>query len=181
MTTTAQNPVDALNRNQSRVQLPVTTNLTVNEGDFVYWDGTNYTVTPITNKSQVTGNPQATGGGTFLGVALQSNADLIYPGDSDTVGVLVLVRGVVWANTTAADTYGWFTAVTIGATAQTITSTGVTTTIGSSFNVIGYTLPPVATTPRPNQATPAPETLTGAAGVRVQVVLAPTHPYAAAV
>lgn len=176
MATTAQNPVDALNRNQLRVQVPVTTNLTVNEGDFVYWDGTNFTATPAT-KAAVTTSAATP----FLGVALQSNAGIIYPGDADKVGVLVLVRGVVWANTTAADTYGWFTAVTMGADAQTITSTGVVSTVGSTFNTVGYTLPTVATTPRPNQATPAPETLTGAAGVRVQVVLAPQHVAAAAV
>lgn len=178
MATTPQNPVDGLDRNQSRVRLPVTTNLTVNEGDFVYWDGTNYTVTPITNKSQVTGTPSA---GVFLGVALQSNAQTVYSGDPDQFGVLVLVRGVVWAKQTASDSYGWFTPVTIGADAQTITSTGVTTTIGSSFNVIGYTIPGNYTTPRPNQATPVPETVTGVAGNRIQVALAPNHVYAAAV
>jgi hypothetical protein len=175
--TTPQNQVSLLNRNQTPVQLPVTTNLTVNEGDLTYWDGTNYTVTPITNKSQVTGNP-STGAGVFLGQALQSNAQLIYPGDPDKFGVLVLVHGVVWVNTTAADTYGWFTPVTIGADAQTITSTGVTTTIGSSYNVIGYTIPGVYTTPRANQATPTPETVTGGTGVRIQILLAANHPAA---
>src|ERR1700722_10885556 len=103
--TTAQNNVDALDRNQSRVQLPVTTNLTVNNGDLVYWDGTNYTVTPVT----ATGNLN---GSNFLGVALQANANLIYPGDPDQWGVLVLVRGVVWLTTTAGDTYNWFDPVT---------------------------------------------------------------------
>jgi len=164
----AQNNVDGLNRNQSRVQLPVTTNLTVNAGDLLYWDGTNFTCTPITAASQVSTT-------NFLGMALQSNANLIYPGDADQVGVLVLVRGTVWMNTTSGDTYGWFTPVTGTADAQTITSQG------TSNHVVGYTLPPVATTPRPNQATPAPETIAGGAGVRVQVALAPTNVYAAAV
>jgi hypothetical protein len=180
MTTTAQNTVDALNRNQTRVQLPVTTNLTVNQGDFVYWDGTNFTVTPVTNKSQITGNPTS-GAGTFLGVALQSNAALIYPGDPDQVGVLVLVRGVVWANTTAEDTYGWFTPVTIGEDSQTITSASAVSTIGSTYNIVGVTLPPVATSPRANQATPTPETIAGGTGVRVQVALMPGNIYAAAI
>ena len=174
--TTATNPVDALNRNQSRVQLPVTTNLVVNEGDFVYWDSTNLTVTPVTNKSQITGATQ-----TFLGVALQSNAGIIYPGDADKVGVLVLVRGVVWANTTSGDTYAWFTPVTIGVDSQTITSTAANGTTGSSYNIVGYALPPVATAPRAQATTPVGETLAGGSGVRVQVQLVPGLPYAAAV
>lgn len=176
MATTAQNLVDGLNRNQTRVQLPVTTNLTVNEGDLVYWDPTNYTCTPAT-KAAVTTSAATP----FLGQALQSNAQNIYPSDPDKVGVLILVRGVVWLNTTAAETYGWFTAVTVGADAQTITTSGAVSTVGSTYNTIGYTLPPVATAPRPNQATPAPETLTGAAGVKVQVVLVPQHVAAAAI
>lgn len=167
--TTPQNPVDGLNRNQTRVQLPVTTNLTVNAGDFVYWDSSNYTVTPVTNISQLSGS-------NFLGVALQSNSQLIYPNDSDHVGVLVLVRGVVWANTTNGDTYGWFTKVTTGADSQTITTSGQTTN-----NTVGVTLPPVAVTARPNQATPTPETLAGGTGVRVQIALLPNHVYAAAI
>lgn len=177
--TSPNNPVDGLDRNQSRVELPVTTNLTVNAGDFVYWDGTNFTATPVTAKTQITGNP--TSGGTFLGVALQSNANLIYPGDPDQVGVLILCRGVVWRNTTNGDTYGWFTPVTVGADAQTITSTGAVATVGSTYNLVGVTLPPVASAPRPQQATPAPETVAGGTGVRVQVALIPNHIYAAAV
>jgi hypothetical protein len=178
--TTAQNSVDALNRNQSRVPLPVTTNLTVNEGDLLYWDSVNFTATPVTAKSQIAANPFG-GTGVFLGMALQSNAQLLYPGDSDQVGVEVLCRGVAWFNTTSGDTYGWFTPVSVGADAQTITSTGAVATVGSTYNLVGVTLPPVATSPRPNQATPAPETLAGGSGVRVQVALIPTHIYAAAV
>ena len=164
----AQNNVDALNRNQSRVQLPVTTNLTVNAGDLLWWDATNFTCTPVTAASQVTTT-------NFLGIALQSNAAQIYPGDPDQVGVLVLVRGLVWMNTTNGDTYGWFTPVTGTSDAQTITS------VGATNHVVGYTIPPVAATPRPSQATPAPETIAGGSGVRVQVALAPSHVYAAAV
>lgn len=165
----SQNNVDALNRNQTRVQVPVTTNLTVNAGDLVWWDATNFTATPVTAATQLTGT-------NFLGMAMQANANLIYPGDADQVGVLVLCRGVVWMNTTAGDTYGWFTAVTGTADPQTITSQGVT-----ANKTVGYALPPAASVPRPNQATPAPETLAGGTGVRVQVALAPNHPYAAAV
>jgi hypothetical protein len=164
----SQNNEDARDRNQSRVQLPVTTNLSVNAGDLVYWDPTNFTVTPVTAASQVSTS-------NFLGMALQANASLIYPGDPDHAGVLVLVRGVVWMYTTVGDTYGWFTPVTGTADPQTITSTGATS------HVVGYTLPPVASTPRPNQATPVPETIAGGTSVRVQVALAPSHVYAAAV
>lgn len=164
----SSNVVDGLDRNQSRVQLPVTTNLTVHAGDLVYWDGTNFTATPVTAASQVTTT-------NFLGVALQSNVGQIYPGDPDAVGVLVLCRGVVWMNTTNGDTYGWFTPVTGTADPQTITS------VGATSHVVGYTLPPVASSPRPNQATPTPETIAGGSGVRVQVALAPSHVYAAAV
>lgn len=178
--TNPQNIVDALNRNQTRVQLPVTTNLTVNAGDLCYWDGVNFTATPVTAKSQIVANPFG-GTGVFLGTALQSNAALIYPGDADQVGVEILTRGVVWLNTTNGDTYGWFTPVTVGADSQTITSNGAVATIGSSYNLVGVTLPPVALTPRPNQATPVPETIAGGSGVRVQVALIPTHIYAAAV
>lgn len=177
--TVAQNTVDALNRNQSRVPLPVTTNLTVNEGDLVYWDNVNFTVTPVTAKSQIV--TSAAPNSIYLGVALQSNQGLIYPGDAAKVGIEVLVRGTVWLNTTTAETYGWFTGVTVGADSQTITTSGAVSTIGSTYNLVGLTIPPVATSPRPNQATPVSETLTGAAGVRVQVLLVPQHPYAAAV
>lgn len=168
MATTAQNNVDALNRNQSRVRLPVTTNLTVNAGDLVYWDGTNYTVTPLTSAGSVASN--------YLGIALQSNAGLIYPGDADAVGVLVLVRGHVWMNTTAAETYNPFDDVTVGADSQTIVKSGATST-----NRVGVVVIDPPATPRPNQATPVPETVTGAAGVRIRVCLEPKHKYAAAV
>lgn len=168
MATTAQNNVDALDRNQSRVRLPVTTNLTVNAGDLVYWDGTNYTVTPLTSNSQVSGN--------FLGISLQSNANLIYPGDADQVGVLVLVRGCVWLNTTNGETYNPFDDVTVGADSQTIVKSGA-----SSSNRVGFVVIDPPSTPRPNQATPVPESVSGAAGVRIRVCLEPKHKYAAAV
>lgn len=167
--TTAQNDVDALNRNQSRVRLPVTTNLTVNAGDLTYWDPVNFTVTPITNQSQLSGT-------NFLGMALQSNADPIYPGDADQVGVLVLCRGCVWVNTTAGDTYNWFDSVTIGADSQTVTKVGVT-----ANNTIGYIVLDEEPVARPSQATPAPATLAGASGTRARLVLVPNHKYAAAI
>lgn len=169
--TASQNVESRRDRNQTAVQLPVTTNLTVNAGDLCYWDGTNYTVTPITNESQLSGS-------NYLGAALQANANVIYPGDPDKWGLLVLLRGAIWVNTTAGDTYNWFDSVTIGADAQTVTKVGQTTN-----NTVGYILPveQYLTTPRANQATPTPETFAGGSGLRVLMQLVPNHKYAAAV
>ena len=166
--TVSQNNEDRRDRNQSAVRLPVTTNLTVNAGDLVYWDGTNYTVTPLTASSQVASN--------FLGIALQANANLIYPGDANQVGVLVLVRGTVWLSTTAAETYNPFDDVTVGADSQTIVKSGA-----NSGNRVGFVVIDPPSTPRPNQATPVPESVTGAAGVKIRVCLEPKHKYAVAV
>lgn len=166
--TVAQNNVDRLDRNQSAVRLPVTSNLTVNAGDLVYWDATNYTVTPLTANSQVASN--------FLGIALQSSAALIYPGDAAQVGVLVCVRGHVWLNTTASETYNPFDDVTVGADSQTIVKSGATST-----NRVGFVVIDPPATPRPNQATPVPEQVTGASGTKIRVCLEPKHKYAAAV
>ena len=174
--TVSQNNENVRDRNQSVVRLPVITSLTVNAGDLVFWDGTNYTVTPLTASTQVEasgGTGNSTG---FLGMALQANANLIYPGDADQVGVLVLVRGCVWMNTTAAETYDWFDDVTVGADSQTIVKSGA-----SSTNRVGFVVLDAPLTPRPSQATPVPETLLGASGVKVRVCLEPKHKYAAAV
>ena len=166
--TVSQNNENVRDRNQTVVQLPVTSNLVVNAGDLVYWDATNYTVTPLTSAGSVATN--------FLGMALQANANLIYPGDADKVGVLVLVRGCIWMGTTAAETYEWFDDVTVGADSQTIVKAG-----SSSSNRVGFVVLDPPATPRPNQATPVPETVTGAAGLKIRVCLEPKHKYAAAV
>jgi hypothetical protein len=177
MATTASNNIHFL-EGQTAVQRPVTTNLTVNQGDLVYWDGTNYTFTPVTNKSQIAASPYA-GSGVFLGVALQSNADIIYPNDPDQFGVLV-GWGYFWFTSTTGDTYGWDTGVTVGATSQTVTSTGATATIGSSYNLVGYAVPVLSGgTARPSQATPAPETVAGP--TRLLVRVKPTYLPTAAV
>jgi hypothetical protein len=174
--------VDALNRNQIRVQVPVTSNLTVNQGDLVFWDGENFTVTPVTAASQVTtSNATTKGSGPFIGVALQSNNAPIEPGDPPQVGIMVLVRGTVWMYQTTGDVYGWFTPVTGTSDPQTITSTGAVATPGASFNQIGLTVPNQAVSPRALQATPAPERITGVAGQRVQVLIVPQLSFAAAV
>lgn len=173
--TVSQNNEDRRDRNQTAVRLPVTTNLTVNAGDLVYWDtatgggSPDDTVTPVTLISQLSGS-------NFLGVSLQSNANPIYPGDADQVGVLVLFRGTVWLQTTVGDTYGWFDSVTVGADSQTVTKVGVTTN-----NTVGYVVLDPPNVPRAQLATPVPETLAGAAGVKVRIALAPNHKYAAAV
>ena len=166
--TVSQNHENVRDRTQSAIRLPVTTNLTVNAGDLVHWDGTNYTVTPLTSNGQVANN--------FLGIALQANANLIYPGDANQVGVLVLVRGCVWLYTTAAETYDPFDDVTVGADSQTIVKSGA-----SSTNRVGFVVLDPPSTPRPNQTTIVPETFTGVAGLKIRVCLEPKHKYAVAV
>jgi hypothetical protein len=166
--TTAQNVVLSENRNRFPKALPVTSDQTINQGDFVYWDGTNYSVTPLTNKSQLNGT-------NFLGVAMQSNQVAVFGGDAASPGIEVEARAPVEMNTTAGDTYLPFDRVTVGADSQTITNTGV-----GSNQTIGYVVIEAPATARPHQATPAPEFVTGGPGVRIRVILAPNHVAAAA-
>lgn len=166
--TTAQNNVDRTNRNQTSRRVVVTTNLTVNAGDLVYWDGTNYTITPLTTTGQIANQ--------FFGMALQSNANLVYPGDADQAGVLVLCRGVVLLNSTAGQTYLPFQPVTLGADSQTVSNAGVTTN-----TTIGWVWTEIPATPRSGPvATPVPETQGGATQVRIPIQLNPLHVVAAA-
>jgi hypothetical protein len=168
--TTAQNNVDRTNRNQTSRQVVVTTNLTINAGDLCYWDSTNYTLTPLSASSQVQT--------WFFGMAIQSNAGLIYPGDADQPGVLVLVRGTAFVNSTPGETYSHFQPVTIGVDAQTVTKAGVTVA-----NTLGWVWvdPPAIGSPRASLATPVPETAGGAAGVRIPIQLNPQFVVAAAI
>ena len=168
--TTAQNNVNVVDRNYTSRQVVVTTNLTINAGDLVYWDPINFTLTPLTASSQVANQ--------FFGMAVQSNAQLIYPTDPNQVGVLVLVRGVVWMNSTAPQTYGPFTAVTVGADSQTVTNQGVTTA-----NTIGWVWcdTPAVGSPRALQTTPVPEIQGGTTQVRIPIQLNPAHVVAAAI
>lgn len=166
--TTAQNNVDRIDRNYTSRRVVITTNLTVNAGDLVYWDPINYTLTPLTATSQVANQ--------FFGVAMQSNANLIYPNDNDQVGLIVLVRGVVWLNSTAPQTYGPFTSVTVGADSQTVTDQGVTTA-----NTIGWTWSDPPNTPRASASTPVPEIVGGLTQTRIPIQLNPAHVVAAAI
>lgn len=166
--TTAQNNVDIIHRNYSSRQVVVTTNLIINPGDLVYWDPSNFTLTPLTAISQVSGQ--------FFGLSTQGNASLIYPGDADTPGVMVLVRGVVWMQSTPGETYTPFQAVTVGADSQTVTKAGVT-----SPNSVGWVWCDTPTVPRAQSATPVPEMQGGAAQARIPIQLNPQHPVAAAI
>lgn len=169
--TTAQNNVDRLDRNQTSRPVVVTSNLTINAGDLCYWDPGNYTLTPVTAASQLTGS-------NFFGMSTQSNASAIYPGDADQVGVIVICRGVVWVNSTPGQVYEHFQPVTIGVDSQTVTNAGVTanTTVGWV-----WCDPPAVGSPRGQLATPVPETQGGSVSVRIPIQLNPQHAVAAAI
>lgn len=173
--TTPQNNVDRLSRNFTSRPIVVTTDNTVNPGDLVIWDTTTSGSVPYNTARPCTSANLASSASNFLGLAVQGNAAVIYPGDADQPGVEVLVRGVVMLYTTAADTYYNGTAVTIGADSQTITSTSV------GAKIIGYTLLDPPSNPRAATATPVPESVTGAAGLRIAVILAPQVAWAAAI
>jgi hypothetical protein len=168
MPTQAQNPVSVLETNQLPQSVVVTTNLTINEGDLVYWDATNSTLTPLTVNTQVATN--------FMGVALGSNNPQVYGNDPALAAIPVLVRGCVFMNSTAAETYNLWDDVTVGADSQTIVKSGATTA-----NRVGFVIVDPPAIPRPLQATPVPETVVGAAGVRVRIQLEPKHKLALAV
>lgn len=165
--TTAQNPVSVVEPNQYPQWVPVTSDLTINEGDLVYWDGTNFSATPLTANTDVASK--------FMGVALGSSQSLVYPGDNPYPGVPVLAKATVFLNTTAGETYNPFDDVTVGADSQTITKTGATT-----GNRVGFVVIDPPSSARPHQATPVPESVAGGAGVRVRVVLEPKHKVGAA-
>lgn len=161
--TTPQNP-DSVDQGQYYPKgVVVTTNLAINQGDAVYWDATNSTATPVTNKSQLTAN-------LFMGVSEDTTPINVY-GVENLASIRIRRYGAVHFYTTAGETYNHFDKVTIGADAQTIVKSGATGT-----NEIGFVIIDPPATPRPNQATPVPETILGAAGVRVRVWLLPTHP-----
>lgn len=173
--TTSQNNVDRLSRNYTSRPIVVTTDNTVNAGDLVIWDVTTGGGIPVNTARPATSSNLSGSAANFLGMAVQANANLIYPGDADQPALEILVRGVVFLNTTNGDTYFNGTPVTIGADSQTITATG-----GSS-KTIGYTLLDPPSTPRAQAATPTPESLAGGAGIRVAVILTPQVAWAAAI
>jgi hypothetical protein len=143
--------------------LPITTNLSVNQGDLVYWDATNYTVTPLTAASQVAG--------AFLGVSGDTDPFKVYSETGYVRGVKVLRNGVFSFNTTNGETYNPMTAVTATSDPQT-----VTTSSASSTNRVGFAVIDPPSTPRASAATPAPEHVTGAAGVYLNVLIESKYP-----
>lgn len=173
--TTDNNPVSVLETHIYPQSLVVTSDKVIHEGDFVFWDGTNFTLVPLTLATQV-----AVGGANnsqgFAGVALGNNNPAVYGGDPALSGIPVLCRGCVFMNTTNAETYNHFDDVTVGADSQTIIKSGAT-----SANRVGFVIIDPPASPRPNQATPVPETVAGAAGVRIRILLEPKHKAALAV
>jgi hypothetical protein len=172
--TTAQNSLSLLDHFKYPQQLPVNTDQTINQGDLVFWDGTNFTVVPLTLATQVASGGASSSLG-FCGVAGESAPAQIYGGDPAEPSIGVYARGTHYFNTTAAETYNHFDDVTVGADSQTITKSGAT-----SGNRIGFVIIDPPAVARAHQATPTPETVLGAAGVRIRVVLEPKHKVALA-
>jgi hypothetical protein len=172
--TTPTNNVSVLEKNYLPQSPVVISSVTINEGDLVFWDGTNFTLQPLTLATQV-----AVGGANnsqgFMGAAAGSNNPAVYGGDPTLPCIPVLAKGCVYLLTTNGETYNHYDAVTVGADSQTIIKAGAT-----SGNRVGFVIIDPPATSRPSQATPTPETVAGAAGVRVRVQLEPKHPVALA-
>jgi hypothetical protein len=141
-----------------RRNYPVTTDKVINEGDACYWDATNYSASPCTSSSNVNG--------VFLGVAETTTPVTLYGEAGTLTSVAVRRTGCYKFATTNGETYYPNDAVTIGADAQTVIKSGAATT-----NIIGRVRVPEPTPARAHQATPTPESVSGAAGVYVEVVL----------
>lgn len=144
----------------------VSTDQTINQGDLVWWDATNYTLKPITNATQVAVG--ASGG--LIGAAQGTDNPNVYPAPAAGVpsenlpGIVVQRGGSVRMNSTTGDgSYFPFEPVTIGADAQTITRGGETTA-----NRVGFIMVPAPVSARGAPgATPLPETVAGGQGVEL--------------
>lgn len=171
-TTAYQNPVSVIDHDGMPQAVTCTSEFTINEGDLVFWDGVNFTARPCIEPKDVEVGATAHGSKGLIGCAVGANKPEVY-GGGETVepamtSVPVLCKCVVFLQTTAAQKYKPYEAVTIGADAQTITNVGVT-----ANNRIGFVIVDPPASPRPGQATPVPEELEGAAGVRARVLLEP--------
>lgn len=142
--------------------LPVTSDITINQGDLVWWDPTNLTLKPLSAASQVANQ--------FVGVASGSSPALLYPGDSPTPALPVETDACVFLYVTNGETYSHFDDVTIGADAQTITKAGATTA-----NRVGFIILDPPSTARAPVATPIGEQVAGVTGNRIRVQLEPKH------
>jgi hypothetical protein len=160
--TTAQNPISVIDHETYPQSVVVTSNLTINEGDLVYWDNVNYTATPLSSNTQVATY--------FMGVAGGSNQLIVFGNDPPIPAIPVYAKATIFVGTTSGDTYNHYDLVTIGADAQTVTKSGA-----NSANAVGAVIidPPAAA--RALQATPTPETIAGGTGVRIRIVLLPKH------
>jgi hypothetical protein len=158
--TASQNPVSVLEAFEYPQSLPVTTNITINEGDLVFWDGTNYTVTPLTANTDVAAK--------FLGAALGQSPSAVYGGDPAPSCVGVLGKGCIYVYGTNGETYNHFDDVTIGADSQTVVKSGAT-----SGNRVGFVIIDPPQVARALQATPVPETIVAVTGTRIRIQLEP--------
>jgi hypothetical protein len=164
--TTAQNNVSVEPRYLPQ-QLPVTTDVTINQGDLVFWDGTNFTLQPLTANTDVANK--------FLGMADSSTPALIYGGDPRPRRSRVLGKGCVYVYATNGETYNHFDAVTIGADSQTVTKSGAT-----SGNRVGFVIIDPPASPAPPGDAGAGDRSSAPTGVRIRIQLEPKHPLAIA-
>jgi hypothetical protein len=167
--TTAQNPVSVIDHEYLPQSIVVTSNLSINEGDLVFWDGVNFTATALTKPGQVASGGESNSKG-LLGVAAGSNQPEVYGGDAALPQIPVLAKATCFFNTTAAEKYNHFDFVTVGADSQTILKSGAT-----EANAVGVIILDPPAEARPSQATPVPEEVEGGTGVRVRVLLIPKH------
>lgn len=143
--------------------LPVITSVDINQGDLVYWDGTNYTLKPCASSSDVED--------VFVGVAENGTPIQVYNEAGDQRAITVRRQGRFRFNTVSGQDYDVGALVTVGTDAQTVTPASATTT-----NAVGRVVGPLPVTPRPSQATPVPESTAGGTGVEVEVVIMPQYP-----
>jgi hypothetical protein len=167
--TESQNPVSVIDHDNLPQSAVVTTQFTVNEGDLLFWDGSNFSARPLVEKTDVApaGTHNSTG---FMGVALGANKPEVYGGDAALPQVPVGCRMCIFVNSTAGDTYRHFDLVTIGADAQTVTKVGAT-----EANAVGAVIIDPPASARPEQATPVSESVEGGVGVRIRITLLPKH------
>lgn len=170
MTTTATNPVSVIDHDLYPQSVPVISNVTINEGDLVFWDGANYTARPVTEPADVESGKGSLHSKGFMGVALGSNKPEVYGGEEARPEIGVGARMCIYVYSTAAETYLPFDLVTVGADAQHVIKAGAT-----EANAVGVVIIDPPATARPSEATPVPESITGGAEVRIRIQLLPKH------
>lgn len=170
MTTTAQNPVSVIDHDAMPQSVVVTTQFTINEGDLVFWDGSNFSARPVAESTDVPASGGTHNSKGLLGVALEGNKPEIYGGEEALPQIAVGCRMCIFVNSTSGDTYRHFDFVTIGADAQTVTKVGAT-----EANAVGAVIIDPPALARAEQATPVSESVAGGTGVRIRITLLPKH------